>query len=451
MMMAFTTVLFTLVGFNVQGMGPDHTRDALLTEKDAVFLLEPEVVAASGANRLRWSPDGTFLLVQRTQLTGPHPFTLLAQGKPFDRQIAGEHQFLIYSAPSRKTVTSLRLPMSSTIREIAWLPGSSKALVLADEVIQRDPAGPADVEQNLYWVTASGESRRLARSADNEMLQLFVSPVRPMAALARTKLIRRKGAPEEETQTLQFFDGEGRALGNVGFTDPTDELVWGGDGSVYATVRRVENRKLVTDWFALSPTRGTRQKLDRWSPPAPKKAPDTEFVVESVKVPSAAKEMPPVEAVVMAQRAKPQTFVFVSTDAGLGALSPNETSVAYVHRGVAMVRQVTRLPKQLYIEMKSAADRAVAMSNSKQAALALIMNAADHDDTLVASNGDWRSAIGPYLKNDQILNGFVYTYGGGPMSAIENPAETVVGYTPGPGGRAVAYADGHVKWIPDKA
>src|SRR5207237_1148307 len=37
--------------------------------------------------------------------------------------------------------------------------------------------------------------------------------------------------------------------------------------------------------------------------------------------------------------------------------------------------------------------------------------------------------------------------GGAP--AGESPAETVLGYASGTGGRAVVYADGHAKWIPD--
>ena len=33
------------------------------------------------------------------------------------------------------------------------------------------------------------------------------------------------------------------------------------------------------------------------------------------------------------------------------------------------------------------------------------------------------------------------------MTLIGNPAPTELGFTLGPGGRAVAYCDGHVKWV----
>jgi prepilin-type processing-associated H-X9-DG protein len=53
------------------------------------------------------------------------------------------------------------------------------------------------------------------------------------------------------------------------------------------------------------------------------------------------------------------------------------------------------------------------------------------------------------VKNSSILEGFVYTFKGGKLSDVDKPAETVLGYIEGPGGRAVAYLDGHVKWVPN--
>jgi hypothetical protein len=43
----------------------------------------------------------------------------------------------------------------------------------------------------------------------------------------------------------------------------------------------------------------------------------------------------------------------------------------------------------------------------------------------------------------------VYTFGGGSLASIDAPAETIIGYVTGPGGRAAIYADGHVKWQND--
>ena len=89
------------------------------------------------------------------------------------------------------------------------------------------------------------------------------------------------------------------------------------------------------------------------------------------------------------------------------------------------------------------------MSNAKQAALALIMFANDTDDTYPSQDVDLRGKLGPYLKDPSLLDKFTYTFAGGSANSIDRPAETQIGYVSGPGGRAVAYADGHVKWIPD--
>lgn len=87
--------------------------------------------------------------------------------------------------------------------------------------------------------------------------------------------------------------------------------------------------------------------------------------------------------------------------------------------------------------------------NAKQAALASLMYGADYDDVLPGAGQDIQDILAPYTKNADILKDFVYVFTGGDMSKVEKPAETVLGYIRHRGGRAVAYLDGHVVWIPD--
>jgi prepilin-type processing-associated H-X9-DG protein len=94
--------------------------------------------------------------------------------------------------------------------------------------------------------------------------------------------------------------------------------------------------------------------------------------------------------------------------------------------------------------MRDGAARAETLSKAKQVALGLMMLAADNDDTISA---DFKlSDLAPYLRNNSILEGFVMVFTGGSLRDVKDPANTVLGYTEGPGGRAVAYMDGHVKW-----
>ena len=98
--------------------------------------------------------------------------------------------------------------------------------------------------------------------------------------------------------------------------------------------------------------------------------------------------------------------------------------------------------------MTAEAAKRKAINDSKQAALALIMYASDMDDVLPGAEG-WENKVNPYALDSDMLKNFNYTYKGGNMGNISDPANTELGFTMGPGGRAVAYVDGHVKWIPN--
>jgi prepilin-type processing-associated H-X9-DG protein len=446
-MMAFTAFVFALT--TAQGPAPDLKRDVLLTDKEAIFLLDPEVVAGPGASGLQWSPDGTFLIVQK-QHFAVNPLTLLAQGKLGADLPPGERQILIHSVPSRRTVLALRLPLSARITQVAWLAGSSKALILAD--VPAPPAlgeAAAGMVDTLYWVSAGGESRAIAQAGQDEMLRLFVAPNRPLAAVSRVRFQMRPGGVPQRHQTVQFIDGEAKPVGKVEFDDAANEIEWGADGAAYALITRIENRRAVLDRYRLSPSQGRAVKVDDWQASPEKARPAPEFLVGDGSLPLTMKNFPPVKIVFMADQKHPDSPILVTSDGDHAVVSPNGSAVAYVHHGVAMVRPFARVPKEAYIQMRDAAAKAEAVSVAKQAALAHIMYAADNDDNLIANSGEWRDTIMPYIKNREMLDKFVYTFAGGSMTAIESPAETEIGYVPGPGGRAVAYADGHVKWKPD--
>jgi hypothetical protein len=137
----------------------------------------------------------------------------------------------------------------------------------------------------------------------------------------------------------------------------------------------------------------------------------------------------------------------IAAHADRALLSPNEKVLAYTVEGAMFVRHIIEIPVEMYREMKLAAQKAVLISNGKQIGLALQMFAADNDDT-IPPGFDPQTDLMPYLKNAELFKGFVLVFPGGELSKLENPAETVMGYIEGPGGRAVVYMDSHVKWIP---
>jgi hypothetical protein len=114
---------------------------------------------------------------------------------------------------------------------------------------------------------------------------------------------------------------------------------------------------------------------------------------------------------------------------------------------MVVARDIAIAPIEVIKKAREAAERAVTLSNAKQVGLAIIMYAADNDDIVPANLSS--DQIMPYLMNADLLNGFVMTWSGGNIGEIKNPAETELGYVTGPGGSAIIYADGHVKWKDD--
>ena len=88
------------------------------------------------------------------------------------------------------------------------------------------------------------------------------------------------------------------------------------------------------------------------------------------------------------------------------------------------------------------------LSKVKQVGIGFIIYGSDNDDVLPGAEG-WENKLMPYMKNRELMNDFNYTFRGGDMTQINDPAGTELGFAVGPGGRAVVYMDGHAKWMPN--
>ncbi|MBS1719266.1 MAG: hypothetical protein JST35_02340 [Armatimonadetes bacterium] len=131
------------------------------------------------------------------------------------------------------------------------------------------------------------------------------------------------------------------------------------------------------------------------------------------------------------------------------AVSPKMNSVIYFQNGLPYVRPMVKVPLDQFKKMLFEGYKQEALRNSKQVGVALIIYSSDYDEMYPDGN-DLVTKVNPYIKNASVLSSFIYTFPGGDSSKIKDPAATELGYIPGPGGRAVVYADGHAKWIPDK-
>lgn len=136
-------------------------------------------------------------------------------------------------------------------------------------------------------------------------------------------------------------------------------------------------------------------------------------------------------------------------DAGTIAVDPNNRYVAYTSQGLALVSELVPVPITLYEQAKAARERSEKLQQAKQVATGFLIYSADNDDNLPSNRADWQSLIAPYLKNNKLMEGFVYAFKGGSLMDVENPSQTELGFISMPGGRIVAYVDSSVRWVPD--
>ena len=127
---------------------------------------------------------------------------------------------------------------------------------------------------------------------------------------------------------------------------------------------------------------------------------------------------------------------------------PMNDCVVYEEANSLQIREIKPIDTNFVRKRQASDAKRKTISDAKQAATGLSVYAADNDGVLPGVEG-WERKVAPYFKNADFLRDFNYTFGGGNLSLVEYPATTELGFLVGPGGRAVAYCDGHVKWIPN--
>ncbi|MCB0825907.1 MAG: hypothetical protein KDC26_06935 [Armatimonadetes bacterium] len=149
------------------------------------------------------------------------------------------------------------------------------------------------------------------------------------------------------------------------------------------------------------------------------------------------------------QSAPGDGFAVVTKEALTGGLLAGDRFVYHLHERGLFLSEIIEVDKALLEEHKNAAERTALLSKAKQVATGMMIYGADYDDQF-PSIDDWTTKISPYVKNMEVMDGFVYMLGDKNLADIDDPANTVLGYIDCKDGRAVAYVDGHVKWEPRK-
>lgn len=148
----------------------------------------------------------------------------------------------------------------------------------------------------------------------------------------------------------------------------------------------------------------------------------------------------------MSTLASDHQFALVAADCKKPVIAPDRSAIAYMDSGNVFVRELLTLGKGEFDALLEQEEQNEAMSKAKQMATAIHIYMADYDDVFPPQEG-FADLIMPYVKNRAMVDGFTYTFDKRSATGIAEPAETVIGYVRGRKGRAVAYADGHVRWI----
>jgi hypothetical protein len=443
----------------------DPKSEMIFAGNQAVVLMPPVVVGKGIQNTVSWSYDGEWLFMEsvETKITPEALSEFITKGAIGKPPMTAESVISFFDAGKQTTSVVWRGKVDgSRISQVAWLPGGKAVLFVRDEVLLGDQGQPVTV-QSIYAGQPGNKSvQRLMRLNESEFA--FISSHRfakggvigVQDSSSLTKSIEA-GVPlpapthwiatwvTDKAQLGSSFKVEGRL----------PSLFWGAPSAIGPFFQRrivdPNTKRPSIETVQLNFQSGTAQPVGQFSIAKLDVDEQLAFKADFGSTASA------IETTQTGKRSlwlisnlkSEHQYALVATDATRRELSPAGNAIYYETAGVGLVRPLASIPKDLALKALEAAERTKAMNDAKQAALALIMYASDYDDTFPSNAGDWAEAVNPYLKNREILDGFTYTYSGGPMSDIENPPETEIGFKIGPGGKAVAYADGHVKWIPD--
>lgn len=443
----------------------------VLTDREAFLLADAEMIAGSEVTGLAPSPEGRYVLAVRTRRELPALLSAPGQEPP-----GGDVSLVLWNSRTRSAVPLWRRPLGTgSIQAIAWLSGSDLALITA-RVSQTLPGGGKATQRVLMLADSSRAAvRAIANLSESESLD--ISPTQPLAVLRDVQFGETGGQP-----ALRIVRSNGSVRTVPGLPKNSGwnitEVHWSTDGSSLYFVAHerpaptppgeattAPRRRAVPKWHALDLRTATVRPLSR--KPASLAEPRAVFSEKQPALPvrikqgmATAKEenttqtLRPLWLESAAESEEPRALL--APDSRMGLLLPDGTAAIYLSGGALYAVPILRVDKNAFLEARRNAQKVATMSNAKQLGTALMMYAQDYDENFPLA-GDTKGQLLPYVKNEAIFNnpatgsyGFAFTYSGsGGLAGILSPAETIIGYVSGPGGRAIIYADGHVKWKDD--
>lgn len=430
-------------------------RSPILELRDrSLVLLPPDLVATRDASLLEWSPDGMWLALERREPPSAESMVAALEGKPVTPS-HGAREVLLWSASARRVTARWTVTSETDVVGLHWATRSGVVFTEITDASDGAPeSAPRPSSRVLRVDLATGRSEVML--ASNESAEpwrdRFLLSTHDAAYFVED--LGEEGSEGSRRHRVSLLPAAGPARAPSTVIVPGRMLPFRRtDGLIPVMQHRPPARP---NWFLWDPKTGGIALTDG-SPFDEAFDDDAELAMRKrgwalsdvrLDEQNEGPIMLFMQSVGVEDRTKrTRCFVDLSDDGGL--IAPNDRFIAYVHYGHAFVRQVVPANVELLKRAKVDAERSVVISRAKQCAAAILMYAGDYDDIAPAAAEFTVDLIMPYLKNESMASGFIYTFRGGDMTKVENPTETEMGYIMGPGGRAVAYLDGSVRWVPD--
>lgn len=409
--------------------------DFVVTDLEAHLLLPAQLVCEPIVSSISWSEDGSKLVALRHVVSPKRPSTGSS-----DMAVAGQDLLSIERTEivfwdkrtSRSRVALKMAPAEGSLGPIEWA-GPNHVTSVA-QLTRRNARGE---------VTGTNAVLLISSEAPAKVLVETDAPIQTTSSPTGSGILVWEQAEMLRPSVARLFDLRGVQVTTVAL--PAGAFpIWGSSGRLFLIAKTVGRPQ----WSLVDPRNGS---ITVAQPEPPRERPVGAFRLVYSKSPILSTPSEPLAVTVAsltATRGKVVQNAVVAADVTGAEVSPGGHSVVFVTQGAGMVRPIAGVPLDLFAKARDAALRTEALSRAKQVGIAFLMYAADNDDALPGKQG-WENRIEPYLKNRSLFENFTFTYEGGSLDQLAKPAETELGYVAGPGGRAVVYADGHAKWVPD--
>ncbi len=415
---------------------PVSVKDMVATEKEAFLLLPPKAVAADVESAV-WSSDSksiAFITADRTDETKAIVDLLngTAQG---EAPVLGRQRIGTWAAQTERVRWMPDLPANCHPTQIDWCPGDQ---ALIAKVVYFDPQSPSKQNVGQAVISARIGAARWSElgvsHAETEPVnyEIFANPAINLFLVLADNMTTRKAEVMQIDRNGNLVAPHETLRRAISDRWRPYENVKGGTLFLHFSPGAPERPRILTKDFTFE----TAGKLEMQAAQQTAK-----FFLENGPGPVA-------EILYLRPHgSKTPAMTYVCQHVEWSGLSPNEVNVGYTSQRMLWVRTLQPISLEAYAAALAAANRTEAMSRAKQVATALQIYLADNED--MWDGGDPLTLLEPYTKNRALFDGFVFTIPQGDFMKLERPAETEIGHIPMSGGRIVAYADGHVKWVAD--